>query len=103
MVRKLDALQDDPSRKQVFHVHFTQDPPLTCIEAPMTVFAIAVVKTIESMAICSGIAESVMGYTRALHPEGYLTSAHGRAREDELTTILMAGWTSIEVSASSNA
>jgi len=44
MVRKLDALQDDPSRKQVFHVHFTQHPPLTCIEAPVTVFDIAVVK-----------------------------------------------------------
>jgi len=96
MVRKLDALQDDPSHKQVFHVHFTQHPPLTCIEAPVTEFDIAVVRETESLPTWNRISESAMGHLRALRPEGYLAMAHGKAQEDELTTVYTAGWTSIE-------
>ncbi|KAH9963588.1 hypothetical protein BC827DRAFT_1266364 [Russula dissimulans] len=96
MVRKLDALLDDPSRKQVFHVHFSQHPPLTCIAAPVTEFDIAVVRETESIPIFDRISESAMSDLRAVQPEGFLAMAHGKALEDEWTTLYTAAWTSIE-------
>jgi len=102
MVRKLDALLDDPSRKRSFHVHFSQYPPLACIEAHVTEFNIAVVREPESLPIWDRTFESATTHLRAILPEGYLGMAHGKALEDELTTVYAAGWTSIEVRASSS-
>jgi len=96
MVRKLDALLDDPSRKQVFHVNFSQHPLLKCIEAPVTEFDIALVRETESIPIFDRISESAMSDLKAMQPEGFLAMAHGKALEDERTTVYTAGWTSIE-------
>jgi len=97
MVRKLDALVDDPSRKSIFHTCFAeQDLPLACIEAPITEFDIAILKDMESLPVRERLAESIMSHLRATHLEGLLSIARGIALEDVLTNLYLAGWNSIE-------
>ena len=101
MVRKLDALVDDPSRKSVFHTRFAgQDPPLACIEAPVTEFDVTILKDMEFLPVRERLAESIMSHMRTTHLEGFLSMARGIALEDVLTNVYLAGWNSIEVRAS---
>jgi len=101
MVRKLNALVDDPSRKSVFHTRFAeQDPLLACIEAPVTEFDITILKDMESLPVRERLAESIMSHMRTTHLEGLLSMARGIALEDVLTNLYLAGWNSIEVCAS---
>jgi hypothetical protein len=102
MVRKLNALVDDPSRKRVFHTRFTneQDLPLACIEAPITEFDITILQDMESLPARERLAESIMSRMRTSHLEGLLSMARGFALEDESTILYLAGWNSIEVCAS---
>lgn len=101
MVRKLDALVDDPSRKSVFHTCFAeQDLPLACIEAPITEFDISILKDMESLPERERLAESIMSQVRAMHLEGFHSMARGIALEDVLTNLYLAGWNNVEVCAS---
>ena len=100
MVRKLDALVDDPSRKSVFHARFAElDPPLACIEAPVTEFDITILKDLESLPIRERLAESIMSHMRTTRLDGFVSLARGIALEDVLTNVYLAGWNSIEVRA----
>jgi hypothetical protein len=102
MVRKLDALIDDPSSdksKTVFHVHFPDHPPLACIEAPVTEFDIATLKDSERANVpqFERISNSVVTNVKALQLEGFRSVSRGVALENVLTIIYMVGWDSIEV------
>jgi hypothetical protein len=98
MVRKLDALVDDPSRKSVFHTCFAEpDVPLACLEAPITEFDISILKDMESLPESERLAESILSRMRAMHLEGLLSMARAIALEDVLTNFYLAGWNSIEV------
>ena len=101
MVRKLDALVDDPSRKSAFHTRFSEhDPPLACIEAPVTEFDITILKDMESLPVRERLAQSIMSHMRITHPQGFLSMARGIALDDVLTNVYLAGWNSVEVRAS---
>jgi len=98
MVRKLDALVDDPSRKRDLHIRFREhgDPPLACIEAPVTELDICVVKDIEVLAEWERRAESIGANLRAAQLEGALSMTCGRAVGDALTSAYLCGWNSVE-------
>jgi len=99
MVRKLDTLVDDPSRKRVLHIRFREhgDPPLACIEAPVTELDICVVKDIEVLAEWERRAESIGANLRAAQLEGALSMTCGKAVGDALTSAYLCGWNSVEV------
>jgi hypothetical protein len=99
MVRKLDALVDNPSRKRVLHIRFREqgDPPLACIEAPVTELDICVVKDFEVLAEWERRAESIGANLRAAQLEGALSMTCGKAVGDALTSAYLCGWNSVEV------
>lgn len=102
MVRKLDALTDDPSRKLVLHMRFSDiyDPPLSCIEAPVTELDLGVIKEDGVVAEWDRRAESLMSHMRRLHAEGQQglrALTYGKAVEDVKRTIYLVGWDGIEV------
>lgn len=97
LVSKLDALVDEPSIKRVYHVNFSEHPPLSCIEAPVTVIAIAVLKDIQYLDAWRRAGESARSNLSAAFPGKLLKSAHGSPLEDVQTMVYFAGWESIEV------
>ena len=102
MVRKLDALTDDPSRKLVLHVRFSDlyDPPLDCIEAPVTEVDLGFIKEDVLLAEWDRRAKSLMSHmkrVRAEGQEGLRTLALGKAVDDAKRTLYLVGWNRIEV------
>jgi len=101
VVRKLDALTDKPSRKVVLHIRFPDlyDPPLSCIESPVTELNLGFVK--------EGLvdewyprAKSCMSHMRRIQAEGQeglRALTFGRAVEDVTGSVYLVGWNSIEV------
>ena len=105
MVRKLDALTDDPSRKLVLHLRFSDlhDPPLGCIESPVTELDLAFVKEDVLLAEWDRRAKSLMSHMRRIHAEGQeglRALTLGRAVEDVKASLYLVGWNRIEVRAS---
>jgi len=101
MVRELDALTDDPSRKLVLHMRFSDlyDPPLGCIEAPVTELDLGFIKEDSVVAEWDRRAESLMSHMRRIHAEGQeglRALTLGRAVEDVKRTLYLVGWNSIE-------
>ena len=101
MVRKLDALTDDPSRKLVLHMRFpdTYDPPLRCIESPVTEIDLTFIKE-GLVAEWYPRAKSLMSHMRRMlaeGQEGLRALTLGRAVEDETGSLYLVGWNSIEV------
>jgi len=102
MVRKLDALTDDPSRKLVLHMRFSDlyDPPLGCVEAPVTELDLGFIKEDSVVAEWDRRAESLMSHMRRIHAEGQeglRALTLGRAVEDVKRTLYLVGWDNIEV------
>jgi hypothetical protein len=100
MVRKLDALVDDPSSdksKTVLHVRFLDHPPLACIEAPITEFDVTVLKDAEYLDVRETLADSVFANMYAARLEGLHAMTRGIGEENELVNVYIAGWDSIEV------
>jgi hypothetical protein len=100
MVRKLDALIDDPSSdksKTVFHVRFPEHPPLACIEAPITEFDVTVLNDVENKPTADRLADSVMANMRVTQVEGLRAVTRGTRLGDELVGVYTCGWDSIEV------
>jgi len=100
MVRKLDALIDDPSSdksKTVLHVRFLDHPPLACIEAPVMEFDVSVLKGAEYLPRWERLADSVMANIKAARLEGLHSLSRGTSLEDELVRVYIVGWDSIEV------
>jgi hypothetical protein len=101
MVCKLGALTDDPSRTLVLHMRFpdSYDPPLSCIESPVTEINLTFVKE-ELVAEWYPRAESLMSHMRRMHAEGQeglRALTLGRAVEDVAGSLYLVGWNSIEV------
>jgi len=101
VVRKLDALTDKPSRKLVLHIRFPDiyDPPLSCIESPVTEVNFAFVKE-GLVAEWVPHAESLISHMRRIQAEGQeglRALTFGRAVEDEKGSLYLVGWDSIEV------
>ena len=102
MVHKLDALTDDPSRKLVLHMRFSDlyDPPLGCIEAPVTELDLGLIKEDELVAEWDRRAKSLMSHMRRIHAEGLeglRALTLGKAVEDAKRTLYLVGWDRIEV------
>ena len=98
MVRKLVTLVDDPSHRSVFHVRFTDDPPLACIEAPVTEFGITILKDTESLGAQERRSASLMSNMRTVQPEGLIAIAVGTSLDvPVLMNVYVARWNSIEV------
>ena len=100
MVRKLDALIDDPSSdksKSVLHVRFIDHPPMACIEAPVTEFDVSLLKGAEYLPRWEHLANSVMANIRAARLEGLRSLSRGTSLEDELGHVYIVGWDSVEV------
>ena len=102
MTRKLDALTNDTSRRLVFHLRFPDlyDPPLHCIEAPVTEINYGLVKEDSSMVEWYGRAKSLMSHLRRIHAEGQVglrAVTLGLAVEDVKRSLFLGGWNSIEV------
>jgi hypothetical protein len=100
LVSRLDALVDDPYRKYVYHLHFSERQPLPCIEAPVTEIAITVLKDTHDLDTWNRLTDLIISDIRALGIEGFLSSTHMRPPEDEKTIVYLAGWESVEVCAS---
>ena len=101
MKRKLDALTDDPSRNLALHMRFSDidDPPLGCIEAPVTELDLGFIKD-GVVAEWDRRAESLMSEMRRVHAEGLQglrALTLGRAVEDVKRTLYLVGWDTIEV------
>ena len=102
MVRKLDALTDDPSRKLVLHMRFSDlyDPPLGCVESPVTELDLGFIKEDSVVAEWDRRAESLMSHMRRIHAEGQeglRALTLGRAVEDMKRSLYLVGWDRIEV------
>ena len=97
LVNRLDALVDDPSSKRDYHIHFSQHPPLACIEAPVTMVAVAELRDIQYLDMWNRLGLSVVTNFKAASAEGYVDSAWANPLEDVQTFVVMSGWDSIEV------
>lgn len=99
MVRELDALVDDsnPSPKRVLRVRFPEYLPLTCIEAPVTEFDIAILKDLESRPAWERLTSSIFSNMGIVQPEGFRSLALGTAVGDPLSNVFLGGWDSVEV------
>ena len=100
MVSRLDALIDDFPSKRVFHVHFSEHPPLFCIEAPVTTYTFAVLKDIQYLDTWRRLAESMVSTVREASAEGFLGGVFANVLEDVQAIQFLSGWESIEVRAS---
>jgi hypothetical protein len=100
LVSRLDALVDDPSRKYVYHLHFSESSLLSCIEAPVTQVTITVLEDAEDLDTWNHRTDLVISEIRALCMEGFLGSTHARPPDDVKTIVYIAGWESSEVCAS---
>ena len=99
MVRRLDALVDESksSHKRNLHVHFSEYAPLTCIEAPITEFDIAILKDLEARPTWERLTSSIFSNLRAAQLEGFHSLALGTTLGDPLTNIYLGGWDKVEV------
>ena len=99
MVCKLDALVDDSksSHRRVLRVHFSESIPLTCIEAPVTEFDIAILNDLEIRPTYERLTSSIFSNFRVAQLEGFHSLALGPALGDPLTSVYFAGWDSVEV------
>ncbi len=97
MVRKLDALVDDLSRKRVLHVQVPEHLVMATVEAPATELDIIVVRDVEALAEYEPRSEAVRSKLRAAQPERLISLWYGVAIGDVLTSVCLAGWNSVEV------
>ena len=97
LVSRLDMLVDDPSSKRVYHIHFSKHPPLACLEAPITMFALAELKDIQYLDMWNRLGVSITTNVEAVSAEGHITSAWANPLDDAQTFVIMSGWESIEV------
>jgi hypothetical protein len=100
LVNRLDALVDDPSHKSVYHLHFSEYPPLPCIEAPVTEVSITVLEDNQHLDTGNRLADLIVSDFRTMCLEGFLNSTHTRPLGDAKTIVYFSGWESIEVCAS---
>jgi hypothetical protein len=97
LVSRLNALVDDPSSKQVYHVHFLEHPPLSCIEAPVTTYTFAALKDIKYLDMWKRLAESVVSNFRNTSAEGLVGSEVADLYENVQSVLFLSGWESVEV------
>jgi hypothetical protein len=97
MVRKLDGLVDDLSRKRVLHVQLPEHQVLAAVEAPVMGLDIIVVRDVEALAEFEPRSEAVTSKLRAVQPEGLISLWVGVVIGDVLTRVSLAGWNSVEV------
>jgi hypothetical protein len=100
MVRKLDALIDDPSSykgKMVLHARFLDHPPMACIEAPVTEFDVGVLRDVEYVPLRERNADAIFAGLRSGRVEGFRSVSRGMGLEDARMNVYIVGWDSIEV------
>jgi len=97
MVRKLDALVDDLSRKRVLHVQVPEHLVMATVEAPATELDIIVVRDVETLAKYESREEAIRSKAIAAQHEGFISLGCGVAIGDVLTKVHLIGWNSVEV------
>jgi hypothetical protein len=100
LVSRLDELVEDPSRKIVHHLHYSERPPLPCIEAPITEVSITTLEDTEDLDTWNRVTDLVISGIRALCLQGFINSTHARPPGNVKTIVYLAGWESSEVCAS---
>jgi hypothetical protein len=97
MVRKLDALVDDLSRKRVLHVQLPKHRVLAAVEAPVISLNIIIVRDVEALAEFEPHSRAVTSKLRAVQLKGLISLSYGVVIGDVLTRVCLAGWNSVEV------
>ncbi|KAI0249466.1 hypothetical protein BJV78DRAFT_697108 [Lactifluus subvellereus] len=97
LVSRLDALVDDPSRKRVYHIHFPEHPPLSCIEAPVTMFILADLRDIQYVDMWNRLAGSLVSNFNAVSAKGHLDGVCANPLEDAQVVVILSAWESIEL------
>jgi hypothetical protein len=98
LVNRLDALVEDPFRKIVYHARFSDCAALlTCIESPLTVFAIPMLEDIQRLDTWKSLLNSMIADVRAMGLDGFFGSAYASPLEDVKSIAYFSGWESVEV------
>jgi hypothetical protein len=97
LINKLDMLVEDPSRKIVYHLRFSDHPLLSCIASPITEFSISVLDDIQHLDTWNSLADLIIADVRATCLDGFLGLAYASPLEDVKSIAYFAGWESSEV------
>jgi hypothetical protein len=97
LVNRLDALVEDPSRKIVHHLHFSDHPFLSCIESPITVFALSVLDDIQHLDTWNSLVKLSTADVKATCLDGFFGLAYASPLEDVMSVAYFSGWENSEV------